>query len=113
MATYNVQVIDGLIPPALSRVYEVSGGSPSGGASPGIASVVVIDETHIRINFDDPAVDNAALRSRANYGIDNGLEVLSVTPEAVAEPTYVDLEISEQVTGVLYTVGFVQIERAP
>ncbi len=82
------------------------------GASPGVLSVVVIDEVTIRINFVSAAIDNQALRSLDNYVITPTLNVYSVTPEAVATPTYVDLVIDEQKTGVDYDVELQRIEAA-
>lgn len=80
------------------------------GASPGIASVVSLTPNSIRVTFSKSAVDNAALVNPDNYVITPTLGVYVVTPEAVANPGYVDLTIDEQKTGVAYQVELQRIE---
>lgn len=62
----------------------------------------------IRVTFDGPVVDNAALRSVSNYTISGGsvpITINSVVPQSVSQPTYVDLMTSEAKTGVSYTLN--------
>jgi len=82
------------------------------GQSPGISGVAVLSATKVRVTFDRAAVDNAALRNADNYQITPVLSVSAVVPETVANPTYVDLTIDEQTTGVSYTVALLRIEAA-
>jgi hypothetical protein len=82
----------------------------SAGVSPGVAGVVAQSSTAIRVTFERAAVDNAALRNAGNYAITPSLTIVSVTPEIAVSPSYVDLEVSEQTTGVNYTVTLVRIE---
>lgn len=77
-----------------------------------IASVTVLSATSIQVNFEKPAVNNAALNNIDNYLINPPLTVYSVVPEAVTDPTYVVLTIDEQVTGTLYEVTLSRIEAA-
>ena len=82
------------------------------GISPGISSVTVLSPTSVKVNFVRPAIDNAALRSAANYSISPTLTVSEVAVEAVANPTYVVLTVSEQTTGVTYNLTLLRIEAA-
>lgn len=86
-------------------------GDPEG-LTPGVASVVPVSSTQIRVNFLKPAVDNAALRSAGSYQITPSRNIYSVTPEAVANPTYVILTIDEQKTGEVYDMQLIRIEAA-
>jgi hypothetical protein len=89
--------------------------APAGptGVSPEVASVVSVSSTQIRVNFVKPALDNAALRSVGSYQITPALTIYSVSPEPVAEPTYVVLTISEQKTFQVYDLELIRIEAAP
>jgi len=80
--------------------------------SPGVASVVSLTPTTVKVTFDVPALDNAALRSVSSYTISPTLDVKGVTPEAVANPTYVVLDVTEQTTGVAYTMTLVLLKAA-
>jgi len=82
------------------------------GISPGIASILVLSPTSIRINFERPALDNEPLRFTGSYDISPYLGVHSVTPEDVTDPTYVDLEVDEHTTGVVYTVTLIRLQAA-
>lgn len=82
------------------------------GLSPGVHSITVLSSISIRIRFDYPAMDNASLHYAGNYLIAPSLTVYSVTPETATNPTYVDLVIDEQVTGVAYTVTLQRIVKA-
>lgn len=68
-----------------------------------ILSVVSTSPTSIRVTFGGPIVDNIALSSLGSYEVSPALELLSVTPEAVASPTYVDIVTAEQIDGQAYT----------
>lgn len=88
-----------------------AGGSSTGG--PGeIASVSVLSPISIRATFAAPVKDNLALHNPDNYQITPALTVYSVTPESAVNPSYVDLEIDEQQTGVSYDIEIVAIEEA-
>jgi hypothetical protein len=82
------------------------------GQSPEIASVTALSSTSIRVNFVYPANDNAALSAASNYLISPSLTVEAVTPEAVVNPTYVVLTVSEQKQGESYTVTLQRLVRA-
>jgi len=96
---------------ARTILLSLDGSIPSG-LSPGVSLVTVLSSTSIRIRFLYPAFDNAALRSVANYLISPSLIVYSVTPQAITNPTYVDLVIDEQATGASYTVTLQRIVKA-
>lgn len=126
MATYQATILDDVVdlhtgePVRDSRVHQSTtpwradliAGTAGSGLSPGVADVVSLTPTSIRVSFVDPAVDNDALRSADSYKITPVRNVFSVTPENVAEPTYVDLEIDEQKTGVTYTLELQRLEKA-
>lgn len=86
--------------------------APPQGLTPGVAGVVPVSSTQIRVNFLKPSVDNAALRSVGSYQITPSLTIHSVTPENVPEPTYVILSINEQKTGETYNMQLIRIEAA-
>lgn len=94
-----------------AKRLEVTQAIPTG-LSPEILSITATDSTHIRVTFKYAAVDNAALRAPGNYSITPPLSVYTVTPEAAASPTYVDLAIDEQDDGQLYTLGLLRLVRA-
>jgi hypothetical protein len=75
-------------------------------------TVAVLGPTSIRVIFPQPAKNNSALVQAGNYVITPSRNVYSVTPEAVAEPNYVDLEIDEQLTGVSYEIEVQGVEKA-
>ena len=78
----------------------------------GISSVTVLGPTSIRVNFENPVVNNIPLRATESYELTPSLTVHSVTPESVVSPTYVDLVIDEQNTSTAYTVELVRIQAA-
>lgn len=80
--------------------------------APSIASVTRVSPTVIRITFDRAMRLNVALVTAANYVIDPSLVVLNVTPEPVAQPTYVDLTLEEQLQGESYDIEAQRIEGA-
>lgn len=82
------------------------------GVSPGIASVVVLTPTSIRVTFERPALKNEALSSADNYRITPSLGVHAVTVPAGLVAAYVDLTIDEQKTGEAYTLELLRIEAA-
>lgn len=68
----------------------------------------------LRVTYDEAMTDNDALRDPSNYSISqvaasgvNSAEVLSVTPEDVVNPTYVDLDCSDVTDGSVYKVTIV------
>jgi hypothetical protein len=65
-----------------------------------------------RVTFSDPALDNVALVNISNYAFSPTLNIVSITPEAVANPTYVDIVTSEQVDSLLYTLTIHLVEKA-
>lgn len=77
-----------------------------------ISSVIVLSPTQVRVNFDVPALLNAALINPANYVITPTLAVTAVSPEPVAEPTYVILTTDEQKGGTSYNIEIQVVEAA-
>lgn len=75
-------------------------------------TVTSLGPTTIRVTFPEPATLNSALVQPGNYVITPSLTVHSVTPESAVDPTYVDLEIDEQTTGVNYEVEVQGVEKA-
>lgn len=101
--------------PFTSFVAQLSACQGEAGAAPVDAltiNVVRIDSTHIRIEFSAPVVSNPAMLQLGNYATQPQLEVRSVLPEPVSDPTYVILETSEQRTGINYAVFVYRIEAA-
>lgn len=71
----------------------------------------------LRITFNEPVLDNSALRCLDVYHVtrddnDAPLRVQAVTPEDTANPNYVDLLLDEQETGEDYNVRIDILERA-
>jgi hypothetical protein len=72
---------------------------------------------NIRVTFSAPMLADAALLDPANYSVisfhdANPVDVLAVTPEGVAEPTYVDLTVSPMDNGGTYGVTAVNLHDA-
>lgn len=80
------------------------------GTSFELDSVEVIDSTHIRVHFTQPMKNNQALIQTGNYVITPTLTVFDVVPEAVLNPTYVTLTVSEQINGTSYELEAQVIE---
>lgn len=79
-------------------------------AAPRVAGVEILDSLKIRIRFDQPMASNSNLSSPGNYLISSlgagvAIFVSSVTPEAGAAPTYVDLDVNEMTGGEPYRVS--------
>lgn len=94
-----------------------SGSWIGAGADPQVSSAVATGEQSVRVTFSEPMKNNAALSTPANYVItpDGGSvarSVVSVTPEAVTDPTYVDLTLDGEMTiGTLnYNVSVSNVE---
>jgi hypothetical protein len=73
------------------------------GVSPQVASAVATTLSRVRVTFNEPMTDDAALNDPGSYTIDEDMgsaarTVDAVTPEAVAEPTYVDLDLDGECT---------------
>lgn len=69
---------------------------------PEISTVAALTSTSARVTFTEPMVNNTALTWPGAYRIVDGSrvrQVLSVLPEAVASPTYVDLITEEMRDG--------------
>ena len=94
------------------------GGGSGGGATLSIASIVATSSTSLRITFSAPVLDTAVLRWVDAYVITTGTPgavvptVEAVTPEAVAEPNYVDLTTTEMTDGATYDVEVLTVEAA-
>jgi hypothetical protein len=72
-----------------------------------VASVSVLGIQSLRVTFSEPMAGGLQLETPGNYtfaalGAGAALTCFSATPEAVAEPTYVDLSISEMTDGEAY-----------
>jgi len=85
----------------------------SASAAADIASVVSTSSTSWRVTFTVPVLDNAALRNALNYEFSPALSVVSVTPESATNPSYVDLETTEQKDAETYTLTIHLVEAAP
>lgn len=75
---------------------------------PEVVSAVAQDPNTVRVTFDSPMLNDADLNNPANYSIAAGagaatVSVTAVTPEAVGNPTYVDLTTGEHTNGKTYT----------
>lgn len=82
---------------------------------PTISTAVATSSTAVRASFDSPMLDNVALSDLTNYSISptasgSPVAVTAVVPEAVAEPTYVDLTVTEMTDGEGYEVTAQTIE---
>jgi len=89
----------------LSEAVSIGLGSCSIG--PGIASVVAVNSTKVRITFDNQMTDDVALIDLDNYTITPtgfGVPVYKISMEAegVTYPNYVDITISEMTDGQIY-----------
>ncbi|MGW8177440.1 MAG: hypothetical protein ACWGQW_01370 [bacterium] len=78
-------------------------------AAPRVASAVTRSHIKIRVTFDQPMTNDSRLTSPSNYKLTPATDgvplfVQSVTPEAVTNPTYVDLVTNEMTDGQGYTV---------
>lgn len=91
----------------------VGGGPRVGGqlglelTPPAITTAVPSASTTIRLTFDTGMLNNLALADPLNYAINStgagvAVAVNAVVPEAVAEPTYVDLTVTEMTNGEPY-----------
>lgn len=72
-----------------------------------VASVTVLGIQSLRVNFSEPMAAGLQLETPGNFTfapVADGvaLTCFSATPEAVLEPTYVDLSISEMTDGEAY-----------
>lgn len=77
---------------------------------PKVASVVALGANSIRMTFDSPMRDDAALNNAANYDIPvvvggQTVSVTAATPEAAPFPTYVDLATTEHTDNILYSAS--------
>lgn len=82
---------------------------------PAFSSVVPTSSTTIRATFDSPMLNNLELSDPDNYDVsptDGGapVAVTAATPEGVAEPTYVDLVVTEMTDGEAYELAATTIE---
>lgn len=90
---------------ALAGPQAAHGGSIIELVAPRISSVVALTPTSIRVAFSEPMTDDSALDLISNYVISvvsggaAAVIVGSATPEAVANPTYVDLTTTEMTDG--------------
>lgn len=74
--------------------------------------VTVLSAIKFRVTFDQGMVNNAALSDPTSYNVtpqDGGVGVVAtfVTPEAVAEPTYVEVDCTEMTDGAVYRLQLV------
>lgn len=67
-------------------------------------TAVALTHKTVKVTFAQPMVDNEALRCTGAFVFDPPLEVSAVTPEAVAEPTYVILDVEEMEDDFPFTV---------
>jgi hypothetical protein len=85
-----------------------------------VIAVDVIPPTTLRIHFNLPVFDNAALRNPDNYLVTPftpasdprpQLGVYSATPQVTQFPTYVDIVVDEETTGQSYQVEVLAVEK--
>lgn len=76
----------------------------AGSVVPIAISAVATSEFVVRVSFDRPVLDNPALRSIINYAFTPSLTVISLAPEVVTNPNFVDVTVSEQVDATSYVV---------
>lgn len=73
---------------------------------PPVATVTPLTSTAMRVDFSEPMSQDAELADPDNYtfAVTSGVGVLcnSATPEAGANPTYVDLVVTEMTNGAAY-----------
>lgn len=78
---------------------------------PSILTALATGTHVIRVTFDRAVLNNAALRNPRNYTFDPPLTAVLITPEAVANPTYVDVTLStEMIQGQAYDLDIEVIE---
>lgn len=86
----------------------LSAGFTGVGVEPQVASAEAQDSTTVRVVFNEPMTDDAALNLPGNYVFTEttGVPITAsaVTPEAVADPTYVDVTVNEMTDGASYSV---------
>lgn len=81
------------------------------GTPPAVSSAMPVDSTTVRVNFSEGMSPTAALSSVGSYSFDPDLggavvSPVSAVPEAVSQPTYVDVYLSSEMTlGVDYTLS--------
>lgn len=78
----------------------------------GLLSIEVLDSTHLKVNFTGPVVNNSALIQPGNYITSPFLEVFSVVPQAILNPTYVTLTVEEMKQGEDYELEIQAVEGA-
>jgi hypothetical protein len=76
------------------------------------ATFLALTNTTVKVTFSVPVLDNEALRCKEIYVADPPLEVYVVTPEAVANPTYVILTVQEMKQGHVFDMDVKTIEAA-
>ena len=75
-----------------------------------IVSAIATTSTRIRIVFDRGMLDDGKLRNPGNYSVTPKfptgvpITVISIEPQGISEPTYVDLVITEMTDGETYIV---------
>ena len=73
---------------------------------PPVATVTPLTSTTMRVNFSEPMTQDAELADPLNYDftvVDGAIIACnSATPEAGADPTYVDLVVTEMTDGAAY-----------
>lgn len=103
-ATGRVTIGPGAIAPAVGG----ASGNLLKNSNPAV-SAAPQSQTVLRVSFTEPMPNDAALVLATNYVITEPLAAIplhisGITPEAVAEPTYVDLAVNEMTDGALYTL---------
>lgn len=83
--------------------------------TPELSSATPQSSTVVRLAFSEPVPNDAALIDVENYVFTSPsgaavLAPLSVSPEAVAEPTYVDVTVNEMTDGAAYEVEVENLE---
>ena len=90
-------------------------GAPAAPSTPtdtDISTITVLSSTSLKVEFTLPIKNNVTVTMPEVYEITPYLEVISVTAEDVADPTYVMLTTAEQKDGESYTITIQRIEEA-
>lgn len=90
--------------PLRNRIISILKVENSGPTPVSILSVTTIDSTHIKINFNQPLINNFSLNYKDNYTFTPTLTTYASIPEAVTNPTYTIITVSEMKQDQLYSV---------
>ena len=93
-------------------MYRGAPAPPSAPTDTDIGTITVLSPTSLKVEFTLPIKNNVVITMPEVYKITPYLEVISVTAEDVAEPTYGMLTTAEQKDGESYTIEIQRVEEA-